>query len=235
MLEDINSCKHQAIIGPVLIHQQLKFSTFNYFFNMLISSYKQLRNILAVGTDGDEALMEALACNFPFAWQLRCFYHFEKNIKEKLRNLGIPSMIAEEYNHDIHIRSSSWQHKRRRISRLCLYKGVWFEAKCSGVCVEWSRNETEEEWNFIATLSSKKALVVRHNMLKYDREAASLCSPPAIYTTYASESMNAAIKRYMRYKGSCWPEFNEKLRKLVNSKHEEIIRSLSGRGMYCLM
>ena len=71
-------------------------------------------------------------------------------------------------------------------------------------------------------------------MLRCYREAVGLRSPPTPYTTNASESVNAVIKQHVQYKASCWPEFNEKLRKLIDSKHEEIIRSLSGRGMYRL-
>ena len=90
MLEGARSGKHQAIIGPVLVHQQLKLST------SLVSANKQLRHILAVGSDGDEALIQTFSHNFPFAQQLRCFYHFEKNIREKLRSLAIPSKIIDE-------------------------------------------------------------------------------------------------------------------------------------------
>ena len=79
-----------------------------------------------------------------------------------------------------------------------------------------------------------KAPVVRHNMLRCYRETVGLGSPPAAYTTNASESVNAVIKQHVQYKASRWPEFNEKLRKLINSKHEEIVRSLSGRGLYRL-
>ena len=45
MLEDAQSGKHPAIIGPVLVHQQLKFSSFNYFFSTLVSANKQLRDV----------------------------------------------------------------------------------------------------------------------------------------------------------------------------------------------
>ena len=60
-LEDAQSGKHPAIIGPVLVHQQLKFSSFNYFFSTLVSANKQLRHILAVGSDGNEALVQAFS------------------------------------------------------------------------------------------------------------------------------------------------------------------------------
>ena len=62
MLED----RHPAIMGPILIHQQSKFSSFNYFFSILISANKQLRNVLAVGTDGDESICQAVTVFLSF-------------------------------------------------------------------------------------------------------------------------------------------------------------------------
>ena len=37
----------------------------------------------------------------PYAKQLPCFYHFEKNINEKLRSFGIPSRASNEYVYNI--------------------------------------------------------------------------------------------------------------------------------------
>ena len=41
----------------------------------------------------------------------------------------------------------------------------------------------------------------------FDREAVGLCSPPAAYTTNASESVNGIIKQYLQYKASCCYRF----------------------------
>ena len=73
MLQDVNTGKHPTMVGPVLVHQQTDFSSFNYFISTLISHSKHLRNILCFGTDGDKALVEALAHNSQLAIQLRCF------------------------------------------------------------------------------------------------------------------------------------------------------------------
>ena len=52
---------------------------------------------MTFGTDGDKNLTEALGHNFPFALQLRCFIHFKKNVQEKLRDLGLPSHISQQF------------------------------------------------------------------------------------------------------------------------------------------
>ena len=101
MLQDVSTGKHPAMFGPVLIHQQKDFPSFNYFAATLISHNKNLRNVLCFGTDGDKALVEAFAHNFPYALQLRCFIHFKKNVQEKMRSFGFPSSVSDAVLADI--------------------------------------------------------------------------------------------------------------------------------------
>ena len=101
MVEDIKTKRHPIMLGPVLVHQKVDFSAFNYFVSTLIGLHKELKHVLAFGTDGDKALVEALSHNFPFAIQLRCFLHFRKNVEQKLRDLGMPSSIIQEFIADI--------------------------------------------------------------------------------------------------------------------------------------
>lgn len=85
MLEDVRSGEPPSLPGPVLVHQQMKFASFNYFAGILIDGNKKLRHVQAFGTDCDTNLSEALGHNFPFTLSLRCFIHFERNL-----NLGVP-------------------------------------------------------------------------------------------------------------------------------------------------
>ena len=52
-----------------------------------------------------------------------------------------------------------------------------------------------------------QADVVCYHMRKDLCESAGLGSPPAKFTTNASESLNAAIKRKVDFKESDWPQF----------------------------
>ena len=60
-------------------------------------------------------------------------------------------------------------------------------------------------------------------------------SPPKIFTTNASESINAVLKQKVNFKESEWPEFNDKVKMLVKQQREEVIRALSCRGQYRLL
>ena len=57
--------------------------------------------MLAFGTNGDKAVVEAFAHNFPFALQLRCFVHLCRNVEEKLHSFGIPNKTAATFLADI--------------------------------------------------------------------------------------------------------------------------------------
>ena len=69
-----------VMLGPMLVHQQKKFSSYNFFASSLISLRPILHNILAFETDGEVELHKALATNFPNAIHLRCFRHYRANL-----------------------------------------------------------------------------------------------------------------------------------------------------------
>ena len=89
------------MLGPLLVHQKMDFAAFNYFASRLIGIKKELRNILAFGTDGDKAQVEAFIHSFPCAIQLRCFVHCKSNVHEKLKSLWLSAPICEEFISDI--------------------------------------------------------------------------------------------------------------------------------------
>ncbi|CAB4021441.1 Hypothetical predicted protein [Paramuricea clavata] len=67
----------------------------------LVSLNKDVRGILAHGTDGEEELFNALSVSFLHALHLRCFIHFRENCKEKLRSSNLPEQVQKEYLADI--------------------------------------------------------------------------------------------------------------------------------------
>ena len=235
LLEDIRSGEPPVILGPVLVHQQMKFASFNYFASVLVDGNKKLRNIRAFGTDGDTNLSDALSHNFPFALALRCFIHFERNIREKLRDYGIPPKVADEFIYDIMGNRQGSTYQEGLVDcvtvqdfnkKLLMLESIW--------------NEREKQFcgtggpRFYKYFKQYKADVVSGNMLKGVHEAAGLGSPPSIFTTNMSESLNKVIKQHVKYKASQWPKFNDSLRTLVSAKQEEVIRAISGRGQYRL-
>ena len=71
-------------------------------------------------------------------------------------------------------------------------------------------------------------------MLKPIKEECGLGCPPEAFTTNASESLNAMLKRKLDYKRSELPAFIDKVKELVNEQQKELERAVIGRGKYRL-
>ena len=236
MLEDARSKQHPTMVGPILVHQQTDFASFNYFASTLISHNKQLRSILCFGSDGDKALVEAFSHSFPFAIQLRCFIHFRRNIQEKLRTLGIPHQVAEAFLTDI----LGKHHGSTYIEGLVDCRSEQeFDEKLQALKQTWNDRELPYSPSsgprFYTSFCTYQAEVVKHHMRRDVREAVGLGCPPSTFTTNSSESLNASIKQRMDYKQHEWPQFNRLIREFVMAQRDEVIRSLSGRGQYRLV
>ena len=235
MLEDIHTRKNPILIGPILVHQSTQFSSFNYFASTLIGHNKRIRNVLAFATDGDKSLVEALAHNFPFALQLRCFLHFKKNIQAKLSELGLPKHITQQFLDDI------FGKRERNVQIEGLVDATSsedFDSKLDLLEEVWNTRESPYAGQigpqFYVSFKRIQANTIRYHMRKDIREAAGLGSPPAICTTNGSEAINSVLKKQVKYQRTQWPAFVQEMKSLVDAQQEEIIRSLSGRGRYRL-
>ena len=235
MLQDVITKKSPLLLGPVLVHQSTNFSVFNYFASTLVGCRPKLRQVLAFGSDGDKALIEAFTHNFPYAIQLHCFIHFQRNVAEKLKNLGFSSAISQEFLDDIFGKQIGNSYQEGLVDCcsaddmdrcLSILKNTWDSREIAHL--------SSSESSFYAFFNKYQSDVVKYHMRKDLRESVGLGSPPSIFTTNGAESINAAIKRKVDHKESDWPQFNEQIKSLVNAQHEEVIRSLSQCGKYML-
>lgn len=88
--------------------------------------------------------------------------------------------------------------------------------------------------SFFDQFSLNYADIIRHTTLKSLRKEVGLGDPPNIFTTNASESLNAALKKKLNYKEMEWPQFNEAVKELISAQRDDVIRALalSGCGKY---
>ena len=119
------------------------------------------------------------------------------------------------------------------------FSGDDFDRRLNQIKSVWNARESdffsvEDSSSFYSCFSTYHSEVVKYHMRKDLRESVGLGSPPAIFTTNGSESINALIKKKVNHKESDWPQFNNHIKQLVTSQHEEIIRALSNRGQYRL-
>ena len=202
---------------------------------MLIGANNKLQNIQAFGTGGDLALVEAFSHNFRDTRQLRYFIHLKRNISDKLKERGIPGKESSEFIADIFGKSCGSSFEEGLVDA---EDAKDFECRLSTCEEVWLARESmflrEGQLSFHSYFKVHYASVMCNCMLKTLRKSVGLGSPPAIFTTNASESINAVIKRKVNYKATEWPHFNDALKELVESQREEAIRALSGRGGYRL-
>ena len=79
-----------------------------------------------------------------------------------------------------------------------------------------------------------KAHLLKKKMLKPVRTKAGLGVQLLQFTTNASESMNAVLKRKVDYKKNELPEFLEELRKVIDEQQHELERAIINKGKYQL-
>ena len=93
--------KSPAFYGPIFVHTEKTYESYFHFFSTLLKLEPSLTKLIAVGTDGEQAIVKALKAIFPNTVHLRCFIHMKDNIRRKLTELLLPESVRENILHDI--------------------------------------------------------------------------------------------------------------------------------------
>ena len=101
LLESRRNGMSPVCIGPTLIHYKKGFSTYLFFASSLVGLRKDLRNVCAFGTDGEEALADAFSHEFTGAIRVTCFIHKRRNIESKLKDKGFSMQCQQKILDDI--------------------------------------------------------------------------------------------------------------------------------------
>ena len=167
-------------------------------------SYPTLAHVLAVGADGEQNLVDALAHQFKSADHLHCIRHLQQNIERHLQEKGFPQSAIKQYAHDIF--------------------GFTDKEGCyhQGLVDSFDAFELEDEWNqreldFLPSRSStpqffdwfleNKATDLKESTLRALREKVRMGSPPKPFYTNDSESLNTVIKEKVDYKKHAMAHF----------------------------
>ena len=139
MIENLQG-SHPIQLGPILVHHTKTLRPFHYFASTLISCKPTLVNLRSFDTDGEPELGKAFHLAFPKAVHLRCTNHFWQNIKDKLRNIGIPPNVSKVYLSDIFGIQVGSHYEKGLIDAPCKYsfstaieqlKEKWNNLECS--------------------------------------------------------------------------------------------------------
>ena len=221
-------------LGPMLVHYRKTFAAYLFFASTLVGLCPPLQGVRAFGTDGEQALAEAFAHEFRFSQHLTCFIHVRRNIKDKCNEFHIPADVSHRILDDIF-----WA-KRESVfieGLVDAFGDADFQRKLDDVTASWhdcSLPSTANMNGFVEWFVANKSHVIRDSMLKPVMEECGLGSPPEPFTTNASESANAMLKRKLDYKRSELPIFIDKVKELVHEQQRELEKAVIGRGKYQL-
>ena len=222
---------HPAIMGPLLIHYKKSFATYNFFASSLISLRRELSSIKSFGTDGEKALIDAFKHACPSSLHLICSIHVRRNTKAKLQEMGIPERSRNVILDDIFGKRLGSHYSEGLVDApTCEMFDTVFQALTN----KWQALDLSGEAlnNFVQWFQRYKSDIIKDSMLRPVREKAGLGAPPIAFTTNASESINAMLKRKVDYKRNELPVFLEKVKELIHEQDEEIEKAVVSRGKY---
>ena len=224
--------KHPVMLGPLFIHQRKQFSSYHFFISQLVGLRPALQNILAVGTDGEQALASALTTQFKQAIHLRCSLHLRGNLEAKLSELKLPKDVIKEFVWDVFGNPALLQlglvdaeDSSDLDSQFVRLEGVWNERE---------RSFTSQEPVFHSWFQTYTLEVIRNGMLKEKRSLAGLGCPPQPFYTNDVESKNRILKYQTNYRKQELPQFVEHMRELFMEQRSEIEKAIAGLGEYHL-
>ena len=163
--------------------------TYSLFCGALRTLKPDLANLLAYGTDDEEALSSAFRENFERTTQLLCSIHLKKNVENRLVEMGITGKIKEEIVADIvgrqvgdvYERGLSDAESAEDFSKqMEVVKGKWSKCHANGLkCFQW----------FVKNKENK----MLNHVIAPVRQRAGLGCPPSKFTTNRSERTNCIM------------------------------------------
>lgn len=219
-------------IGPVLIHYRKNFSSFLFFASSLLGLRKELQCIKSFGTDGEKALVDAFMHEFRFATHLYCTIHARNNVRDELRGRKFPDNVISEVVSSIFGTQVGSTYKEGLVDAES--EEVFYQ-QLEEKRLEWEDIEEKNagcRGDFYDWFCKYKVDSIVSGMLRPVREDAGLGVPPSAFTTNASESINAVLKRKVDYKKSDLTVFVDFLKQVIDDQQREVERAVLGRGKY---
>ena len=233
LLESERTKKPPVFVGPVMVHYRKTFQAYLYFASTLIGIRPQLEKLLAYGTDGEQTLMDALAHEFPYAVHLLCAIHMRRNVKQQLIDRKFPEEHRRATLEEVFGTKRGTIHFEGLID-CCT--NTEFDEKLESLKLRWEQREANSrECNrgFYDWFLTNKAELMKSSAIRPIREQAGLGTPPELFSTNASESINnVIIKSKVDYKKNELHKFIGKVQCLVNDQDLEVKRAVCCRGKY---
>ena len=229
LLKCRRSGTHPAFIGPTMIHYRKTFSSYLFFSSTLVGLRHSLAALKSFGTDGESALIQAFQQLFPSAIHLLCSNHVRRNIKDKLHELHVPESAKTAIVSDIFGSQVGGCHFEGLVDAR---SDSEFEDGVSALTAKWRCLDDQQYGpvgRFVSWFLTYKKSDIQNGLLRPVRQSAGLGDPPAVFTTNASESINAVLKSKVHYRKSELPVLLDKLKEVIEEQDNEVERAVIGR------
>jgi hypothetical protein len=211
-----------VFVGPAFLHMERRTQDYQYFFSTLLRLEPRLSSLIAYGTDGEMALVNALSACFPNAISLRCFIHMQDNILEHLK--GSSAAVKKAITRDIFGQQVGDEYQQGLVDAISASD---FDKKAALKKESWEKYAAGFHKWFI----TKHSAVFKKSMIASVRKAANI---EGRFTNNPNESVNSSIKKWVNFKKNTWPEFVVKLQELIEIQLKEGDKSVYGNGDYIL-
>ena len=231
MMKRKRTGKSPLRLGPVLIHYRKDQNTFSSFLQTLIDLKPQMQRVISTGTNGEQALVNAIEMKFPNSGKcsLRCFRHVQENFKCALTKFGLSGMQRDITNE---VFGKAHGDGIYQPGLLDAEKPEDFDAALMSLRVKWKeRGDTNER---VYKWIEARADMMKTRMIASVRRAARL--PPMVkdgkipshfYTNYA-ESNNNRLKSIKQRKSSGFSGTIQAVQRLVETESEEFAQTVAG-------
>ena len=156
-----------------------------------------------------------------------------RNTKAKLQDLGIPEKFRTLIIDDIFGKQQGSHYNEGLVDAT---SEMMYDEIFVSLTRKWQEFEVSATSlkRFVDWFRTYKSSVILKSMPRPIREQAGLGRPPTQFTTNASESINAVLKRKVNYKRNELPVFLEKIKELIQEQDSEIEKAVIERGKYVI-
>ena len=231
MMKRKRTGKNPLRLGPVLIHYRKDQNTYSGFLQNLIDLKPGLQGMLSTGTDGEQALVNAIEAKLPNAHSrsLRCFRHVQDNFKRALTSYGMVGM-QKEFVDEVFGKADSDGIYQPGL--LDAESPAEFDGKLESLREGWKErgDPTEKVFKWV----EGRADMMKTRMIASVRRAARLppmtkdSDIPSHFLTNDAESNNSRLKSVKKHTQSGFSGTIEAVRSLANSENEEFCQAVAG-------
>ena len=223
--------KNPLRLGPVLIHYRKDHNKYSGFLQALIDLKPGLQGVLSTGTDGEQALVNAIEDKLPNAHNrsLRCFRHLQDNFKRALTSYGMAGM-QREFTDEVF----------GKVDCDGVYQPGLLDAESStdfDVTLESLREKWKERGDGTERIFKwieSRADMMKTKMIAIVRRAARLppitkdSEIPSHFLTNDAESNNNRLKSVKKHTQSGFNGTIEAVRRLADTENEEFSQAIAG-------